>query len=250
MALRDQPYIPLYIQDFLTDEKLIECSAKATGVYVRLMCIMHKSEDYGKILLKQKDKQSQKQIENFAVKIGKQMPYSEREVLESLQELLNEKVLCIEGDFLVQKRMVKDNLLSLKRAEAGSKGGKFAQAKAKPKVVPNTENETVIEIGNEILKEYKKWTDEILAENDAEFQELLFTERWKIPGAVFDSLARDHLGLLHRYPKMRPQDQQSFRYSLLKHIRENKDKPQNGKQPNQRASDAVIEQGKSFGTFD
>ena len=24
MALRDQPYIPLYIQDFLTDEKLIE----------------------------------------------------------------------------------------------------------------------------------------------------------------------------------------------------------------------------------
>jgi hypothetical protein len=66
MALRDQPYIPLYIQDFLTDEKLIECSAQATGVYVRLMCIMHKSEDYGKILLRQKDKQKPKQIENFA----------------------------------------------------------------------------------------------------------------------------------------------------------------------------------------
>ena len=43
MALRDQPYLPLYVQDFLTDEKLAECSAMATGVYIRLMCIMHKS---------------------------------------------------------------------------------------------------------------------------------------------------------------------------------------------------------------
>ena len=58
MALRDQPYLPLYVQDFLTDEKLIECSASATGVYIRVMCIMHKSDPYGMILLKQKDKQT------------------------------------------------------------------------------------------------------------------------------------------------------------------------------------------------
>lgn len=32
MALRDQPYLPLYVQDFLTDEKLRECSYEAEFV--------------------------------------------------------------------------------------------------------------------------------------------------------------------------------------------------------------------------
>ena len=44
MALREQPYLPLYVQDFLTDEKLNECSAESTGVYIRLMCIMDKAQ--------------------------------------------------------------------------------------------------------------------------------------------------------------------------------------------------------------
>jgi hypothetical protein len=142
MALRDQPYLPLYIQDFLTDEKLIECSAKATGVYVRLMCIMHKSEEYGKILLKQKDKQTSEQAKNFACKLAKQMPYSLDVVETSLIELLAENVIHIEGDFLCQKRMIKDNALSLLRAKSGKKGGKFAQAKIKAKPQAKTEYET------------------------------------------------------------------------------------------------------------
>ena len=41
MALRDQPYLPLYVLDFLVDEKLAYCSAESTGVYIRLMCILH-----------------------------------------------------------------------------------------------------------------------------------------------------------------------------------------------------------------
>lgn len=145
MALRNQPYIPLYIQDFLTDERLIECSAQATGVYVRLMCIMHKSEDYGKILLKQKDKQTSKQVENFAYKVAKQMPYTKAVVLAAIEELLEEGVLHIEGDTLCQKRMIKDNLISLKRSKAGKKGGEFAQAKIKAKGEANSEYENEIE---------------------------------------------------------------------------------------------------------
>lgn len=149
MALRDQPYLPLYIQDFLTDEKLIECSAQATGVYVRLMCIMHKSEEYGKILLRQKDKQNTEQLKNFASKLAKQMPYSLDVVTSALAELLAEKVIFIEGDFLCQKRMIKDNSVSLVRSQAGKKGGQFAQAKfrAKPEANPESEieDENVIE---------------------------------------------------------------------------------------------------------
>ena len=149
MALRDQPYLPLYIQDFLTDEKLAECSASATGVYIRIMCLMHKSEHYGKLLLKQKHKQTGKQIEDFALMLGKQLPYDSACIVGALTELLEENVLYIEAGFLIQKRMVKDNNLSVKRSETGSLGGKKTQQKlkefAKPKVQPNAEYENVID---------------------------------------------------------------------------------------------------------
>lgn len=154
MALRDQPYIPLYIQDIMTDEKLNECSAASHGIYIKgIMCLMHKSEDYGKILLKQKDKQTDKQIKNFACKIAKHTPYSEEEIEATLIELLTEKVLFIEGDYLCQKRMIKDNYISEQRALAGTKGGlktqkkekNFASKFAKAKVKANSEYEYVNE---------------------------------------------------------------------------------------------------------
>jgi hypothetical protein len=159
MALRDQPYLPLFIQDFLTDEKLAECSASATGVYIRLMCLMHKSEDYGKILLKQKYKQSDKQILNFALQVAKNLPYDLLTVQNALIELLEENVIHIEGEYLLQKRMVNDGLLSEKRSKSGSKGGKKTQRKnkefaskfAKAKVQANTEYE--YEYENEIVIE-------------------------------------------------------------------------------------------------
>ncbi|HOD31779.1 MAG TPA: hypothetical protein PKM79_09140 [Smithellaceae bacterium] len=159
MALRDQPYIPLYVQDFLTDEKLIECSAEATGVYIRLICILHKSEEYGKILLKQKDKQDVKHLKNFASKLLRQMPYSYEVIEKSLNELLTEGVIQIEGDYLFQKRMVRDNDISLKRSESGKKGGKktqFASRFAKAKIQANTEDEYEYENEDVIEDKEKK----------------------------------------------------------------------------------------------
>lgn len=123
MALRDQPYLPLYVQDVLTDEKLIDCSAEAHGVYFRLLCIFHKQEVYGEICMKQKYKQNTKQIENFALLLSKQMPFSKEQISKSLEELISEKVITLEGDFLFQKRMKKDGELSLMRAGIGKKGG-------------------------------------------------------------------------------------------------------------------------------
>ncbi len=166
MALRNQPYIPLYIQDFLTDEKLIECSPEAHGVYIRTMCVMHKSERYGTILLKQKDKQSDKQIINFANKLARFLPWNLQIIINGLEELLTENVLQIDGDFLIQKRMEKDGLLSDKRSLAGSKGGKkttskkqnFAQAKnqANSEVEYEYENEVENNNGKESLREKPK----------------------------------------------------------------------------------------------
>lgn len=164
MALRDQPYMPLYVQDFLTDEKLNECSAESTGVYIRLMCIMHKSQEYGTILLKQRDKQTGKQTSDFALKLVKQMPYDSDTIERALTELLEESVLSLDGDILFQKRMVKDGKISDIRALAGSKGGKQKSAKrdsdsefandfATAKHVANSENENEIENEYENIKE-------------------------------------------------------------------------------------------------
>lgn len=161
MALRDNPYLPLYVQDFMTDEKLNECSAESAGVYIRLMCLMHKSETYGKILLRQKDRQSDRQIFNFAVKLARQMPYSVEVIERSLSELLEENVISLDGDTLYQKRMVKDAENSSTKAKSGKKGAektnkkrKFAEDFAAAKVPANSENE--IESENEYEIEKRK----------------------------------------------------------------------------------------------
>lgn len=95
---------------------------------------MHKSENYGEILLKQKDKQTDQQIKNFAIKISKHTPYEVPEIEAAITELVREKVCFIEGDKLYQPRMVKDFQLSEARKKSGKKGV-FAKAKkaAKPK---------------------------------------------------------------------------------------------------------------------
>lgn len=164
MALRDQPYLPLFIQDFLTDEKLIECSAAATGVFIRIMCVMHKSETYGKILLRQNDRQNDRQILNFADKLAKHLPYTLPIIVDGLVELIDAGCLNIEGDFLIQKRMVRDNEISLKRSKSGSKGANvtnqknknninFADKIAAAKSSANSEYEYEYEYENRIEKE-------------------------------------------------------------------------------------------------
>lgn len=162
MALRDQPYIPLYVQDYLTDEKLNMCSLESQGVYIKIMCIMHKSKKYGIILLKQKEKQNSSRCFCFASKLARLLPFTTDDLENAITELVDEGVLQIIGDDkLVQKRMVRDNALSLKRAEAGKKGGDTTQfakandkANAKAKIEANSEYE--YESENENEKEDKK----------------------------------------------------------------------------------------------
>ena len=162
MALRDWPYLPLYVQDFLTDEKLSNCTAESTGVYIRLMCLMHKSHEYGKILLRQKFRQSDQQILNFAALLARQMPYSVETISRALEELIDEDVIYIEDNALCQKRMIKDAILSEKRSISGKKGAEktnkkskkspdFADGFAEAKTSANLENENEIEIENEFV---------------------------------------------------------------------------------------------------
>ena len=168
-ALRKNPYLPLYVQDFLSDEKLAECSAAATGVYIRLMCLFHKGEEYGKLSLREKDRQLteaelcdlKKQIESktkskieskiilFAKRLQRQMPYDLHEIAVSLVELLEEKVLILEGDTLLQKRMVRDGEISEKRSKCGTFGGRPAKEKTKTKTESKSESEIKTNAENE-----------------------------------------------------------------------------------------------------
>lgn len=131
MALTDQPYLPLYVDDWMNNNKLKICSPASHGLMITIMCLMHKSHPYGKLLLKQKFKQISKQtykqeskpIHYFACQVAKQSSFDLPDVLLGLQELIEEEVLFIEGEYLVNKRMIRDAEISASRAIAGRKGG-------------------------------------------------------------------------------------------------------------------------------
>lgn len=124
MALRDQPYLPLYVKDFLTDEKLMRCSAQATGVYIRLMCVMHKSKHYGVFAIREKDKISDDILDDFARVFSSFSPFSQGLIREAFQELVDEEVIYVYRNWMCQKRMIKDAELSENRAKAGKRGMK------------------------------------------------------------------------------------------------------------------------------
>lgn len=174
MALRDQPFLPLYVQDFLTDEKLAECSAESTGVYIRLLCLMHKSHEYGKILLRQKDHQNERQTFNFAVKLARQMPYTVDVIESGLIELLDNEVIYIDGDALCQHRMIKDGEISEIRAKSGKKGAEVSNARYKNKehfaeanTSANTSANSSANTENEY--EYENETENDLKDSDSAF---------------------------------------------------------------------------------
>lgn len=96
-------------------------------------------------MLKQKFKQTLKQnesnLKNFASQLAVQMPYDYQTILFALEELVTSKVLQEEPCAISQRRMVKDNEISEKRAESGKKGGEKTLGK-KQKIPPENPEKT------------------------------------------------------------------------------------------------------------
>lgn len=134
MALRDQPYLPLYVQDFMCDEKLRECDAESVGVYIFLMCLMHKSEEYGIIRLRGRDRNQSETKANFANKLARQLPFRAEVIERALDDLVGAGVLSMDEDTLFQKRMVRDADISAKRTQVGERGGKNVKNSNKRKL--------------------------------------------------------------------------------------------------------------------
>ncbi len=187
MALRDQPYLPLYVQDYLTDEKLSCCSLSTQGVYIRILCVFHKSETYGGILFKQIPKQKLSSMEYFVFIIAKMIGVDKSDVADAIEELLFFKVLTIEQrdevDYLFQKRMDKDFKVSEARSKAAKSGGGNPKLKGKksknlfkqnskqtPKQIPEYENEY------ENKKEEEKSLREEEENNEINFDDVYNTQ--------------------------------------------------------------------------
>lgn len=167
MALREQPYFPFYVQDYLTDERLLMCSWQTQGIYVRILCNLHKQDVYGAILFKQNSKQNESTdkknndnintISNDIVRknnvdnndiirfyctiLCKLIQCQYEEMRCALTELLDNGVLRIDDEKLYQKRMYNDGIVSIKRSEVAKRGGGNpalrTSSKARPESLKN-----------------------------------------------------------------------------------------------------------------
>lgn len=137
MALTDQPYLPLFVDDWMNNLKLKTCSVGAHGLMITIMCLMHKSKPYGKLLLRQKFEQvprqilgqNYKQVDGFCYLIAKYTSFDLPEILPLMNELIEEEVLVIEKNYLVSPRMVRDAEISLSRSVSGKKGAEATHKK-------------------------------------------------------------------------------------------------------------------------
>lgn len=174
--------------DFANDEKLRMCSAQATGVYIRLMCVLHKSQDYGKLQIKESfvyTKHDTNGIQNtiqteydkeilyskFAENLSKQMPFTVEVIKVGLLELDYYGVIRLDGNTLCQPRMVKDGELSETRRKSvnkrwnGNRGNTEAAdlTPTRPKTKRNTKTDTKVDTNEytntEIENEYENNID-------------------------------------------------------------------------------------------
>lgn len=173
-ALRKLPYLPLYVQDFSGDERLTGCSPAAVGVYIFLLCFLHKSETYGKLVLRPKDRlteteilelkkliesktesKTESKIIPFAKRLQRNMPFELHEIATGLSELDEERVITIDGEELYQRRMVKDGEISEKRSINGTLGGRPTKASEPSKSKVESKVERKNENKNKANSEYE-----------------------------------------------------------------------------------------------
>lgn len=140
-----QPYIPLYVGDYLKDTRALPLSVR--GAWVDMILFMWDAPVRGELI---------GTIEEVARMIG-----CDRSEAEFALNLLKQKKtadidLLPSGEFRIcNRRMKRETEISEKRSFAGKKGVevKFAQANAKPKRKAKTKQNTDIDIEDDIDNE-------------------------------------------------------------------------------------------------
>jgi hypothetical protein len=100
MALRDQPYLPLYVQDFLTDEKLNMCTPATQGVYIKILCITRNAKNVYRLSLSDKysNLDDKLAISSF---LSKQIYFPYSIIESSVKELLEISLIKRENNILI-----------------------------------------------------------------------------------------------------------------------------------------------------
>lgn len=110
------PAFQFYPADWLNDIKLQSCSLAAQGLLINLMCIMHQSEPYGKLMING-HKPSIKDVSHL-------LRLHHKTYQARLKELLLYGVLYEDENGVVcNKRMIKDEHIRQVRRDAGKLGG-------------------------------------------------------------------------------------------------------------------------------
>ena len=202
MARRNSPFLPLYVDAFMSDERLAECSARAHGVYIRIMCLMHKSAEYGKIALSEKDLEDvadeDSLIVKFALKLSRHLPFGQEEIEIGLRELIENGCLYIDGNTLCQKRMIRDGSLSERRANAGQKGmaRRYSQANEIPQAEPERKPE---EPERKPATKPKKAKPPVEKKQYAEFVRMTEVEYVKLVNNYGENGAKELVEILDNY---------------------------------------------------
>jgi hypothetical protein len=116
MKQPSKPWMKFYPSDWQSDPALRMCSLAARGFWIECMVIMHKSDDYGMLLINGK-KPSNSQL---GILVGA----SENEVKELLLDLENSGVFSINRNGVIySRRMVRDEIKSRKNRDNGKLGG-------------------------------------------------------------------------------------------------------------------------------
>lgn len=143
-------YIKFHYNDILSSTSLRECDVVGSGVYLFIFCMLCKTKPKGRYEIKvdyigdllqhlprQNIQQSNQQIvqhlpelcRTLAEHFVKHLPFSEKVIASGLKELLENDVLYIEGNFLCQKRLLRESEISAKRSIAGAAGAKKTNSK-------------------------------------------------------------------------------------------------------------------------
>ena len=125
MGRKRNPYLPLFTRDIMSSPRCRALSREAAGVYLFLLCRLNEPPTPGAYRLSdweehanwsrskttrclaEPDKYSR--LQYFAKMLSvNDLPWRERDILESLQELYNRGIITVVGDALIQPRMFAD----------------------------------------------------------------------------------------------------------------------------------------------
>jgi len=126
------PAFQFYPADWLNDIKLQSCSLAAQGLLINIMCLMHQSDTYGKLLINKRNPDSKE--------VARLLRLHRKTYDKTILELISNGALTYDKNGVMMcKRMVKDEYIRQVRRDAGKLGGSpLLKQKQKQKPTPSS----------------------------------------------------------------------------------------------------------------